>query len=408
MHPRRLAKGVVVLALAGAFGGLLSQGAAAATQARNAMLEARAVVADAALDAVQTARAASDAAEAVTLDHAAVDELAEASAELEELLDEAGALEQSGVLSARTTATTSRSGERGAAGEDAAADEDATSAPVDPSATAPAESAPAESAPAEPAPAEAATTDPAPAAPAPTAADESTRPVVVPPVAGPEDTTTRKLREAVERVVELSEEVAETTQEERERIAAAEKAAAEKAAAEKAAAEAKAKAEAEAKAKAEAEAKAKAEAEAKAKAAQRAAWKSSVNGYANGRIPASVLCAPSFDSSALLRCDAAEDLSALDAAYYEAFGTHLSITSSYRSYSAQVSCRRTKGWLCAAPGTSNHGTGIAVDLGGGIQTFGTKQHKWMQANAAAYGWVHPSWARAGGSKPEAWHWEYTR
>ena len=400
MHPRRLAKGVVVLALAGAFGGLLSQGAAAATQARNAMLEARAVVADAALDAVQTARAASDAAEAVTLDHAAVDELAEASAELEELLDEAGALEQSGVLSARTTATTSRSGERGAAGEDAAADEDATSAPVDPSATAPAESAPAESAPAEsapaePAPAEAATTDPAPAAPAPTAADESTRPVVVPPVAGPEDTTTRKLREAVERVVELSEEVAETTQEERERIAAAEKAAAEKAAAE-------------AKAKAEAEAKAKAEAEAKAKAAQRAAWKSSVNGYANGRIPASVLCAPSFDSSALLRCDAAEDLSALDAAYYEAFGTHLSITSSYRSYSAQVSCRRTKGWLCAAPGTSNHGTGIAVDLGGGIQTFGTKQHKWMQANAAAYGWVHPSWARAGGSKPEAWHWEYTR
>ncbi len=408
MHPRRLAKGVVVLALAGAFGGLLSQGAAAATQARNAMLEARAVVADAALDAVQTARAASDAAEAVTLDHAAVDELAEASAELEELLDEAGALEQSGVLSARTTATTSRSGERGAAGEDAAADEDATSAPVDPSATAPAESAPAGSAPAEPAPAEAATTDPAPAAPAPTAADESTRPVVVPPVAGPEDTTTRKLREAVERVVELSEEVAETTQEERERIAAAEKAAAEKAAAEKAAAEAKAKAEAEAKAKAEAEAKAKAEAEAKAKAAQRAAWKSSVNGYANGRIPASVLCAPSFDSSALLRCDAAEDLSALDAAYYEAFGTHLSITSSYRSYSAQVSCRRTKGWLCAAPGTSNHGTGIAVDLGGGIQTFGTKQHKWMQANAAAYGWVHPSWARAGGSKPEAWHWEYTR
>ena len=405
MHPRRLAKGVVVLALAGAFGGLLSQGAAAATQARNAMLEARAVVADAALDAVQTARAASDAAEAVTLDHAAVDELAEASAELEELLDEAGALEQSGVLSARTTATTSRSGERGAAGEDAAADEDATSAPVDPSATAPAESAPAEpapaesapaeSAPAEPAPAEAATTDPAPAAPAPTAADESTRPVVVPPVAGPEDTTTRKLREAVERVVELSEEVAETTQEERERIAAAEKAAAEKAAAE-------------AKAKAEAEAKAKAEAEAKAKAAQRAAWKSSVNGYANGRIPASVLCAPSFDSSALLRCDAAEDLSALDAAYYEAFGTHLSITSSYRSYSAQVSCRQTKGWLCAAPGTSNHGTGIAVDLGGGIQTFGTKQHKWMQANAAAYGWVHPSWARAGGSKPEAWHWEYTR
>ncbi|UJP41591.1 D-alanyl-D-alanine carboxypeptidase family protein [Cellulomonas palmilytica] len=110
----------------------------------------------------------------------------------------------------------------------------------------------------------------------------------------------------------------------------------------------------------------------------------------------------------MLRCDAAEDLEALDVAYHAAFGSHLSITDSYRSYGAQVTCRATKGWLCATPGTSNHGTGIAVDLGGGIQSFGASQHLWMKEHADEFGWAHPAWARAGGSKPEAWHWEYVR
>ena len=27
-------------------------------------------------------------------------------------------------------------------------------------------------------------------------------------------------------------------------------------------------------------------------------------------------------------------------------------------------------------------------------------------NAMAYGWFHPAWAQAGGSKPEPWHWEF--
>ncbi|WP_197080822.1 D-alanyl-D-alanine carboxypeptidase family protein, partial [Cellulomonas sp. A375-1] len=297
---------------------------------------------------------------------------------------------------------------------------DATTTP-DAAATAPADdaTAPVDGATAEPtAPADGATAEPTtPADPAadPGAADPSSAAdpntpaevvdpadeVVVPPVAGPEDETTRKIREAVARVVELSSEVAETTQETRERIAAEQQAAAEKAAAEKAAAEAAAKAEAEAAAKAAAEAAA-------AKEAERAAWKQSLLGYANGQIPSSALCAPSFDSSALLRCDAAEDLDALDAAYHADFGVHLAISDSYRSYGNQVSCRARKGWLCAQPGTSNHGTGIAVDLGGGIQVFGTKQHAWMQQHAGEFGWVHPAWARAGGSKPEAWHWEYTR
>ncbi|WP_218022711.1 M15 family metallopeptidase, partial [Cellulomonas biazotea] len=141
-------------------------------------------------------------------------------------------------------------------------------------------------------------------------------------------------------------------------------------------------------------------------AAQRAAWKASLLGYANGKIPASALCGVSFDASVQLRCDAAESLEQLNTAYVAAFGTNMTISDSYRSYAGQVACRRTKGWLCAAPGTSNHGTGVAIDFGGGIESFGTKQFAWMKANAGQFSWEHPSWAERGGSKPEAWHWEY--
>ena len=141
-------------------------------------------------------------------------------------------------------------------------------------------------------------------------------------------------------------------------------------------------------------------------AAQRAAWKASLQGYANGKIPQSALCAPAFDGRAQLRCDAAEALSQLDAAYAATFGSHLTVTDSYRSYGGQVACRQQKGSLCARPGTSNHGWGVAVDFGGTAHSFGTDAHNWLLANAGAYGWILPDWAQADGSKPEPWHWEY--
>ena len=95
-----------------------------------------------------------------------------------------------------------------------------------------------------------------------------------------------------------------------------------------------------------------------------------------------------------LRCDAAEQLDVLNAAYQAQFGTDLVVNDSYRSYAGQVACKRTKGYLCATPGTSNHGSGIAVDLGGGIETFGTKQHRWMAAHAPDLSWVPPVVGRA--------------
>ncbi len=125
----------------------------------------------------------------------------------------------------------------------------------------------------------------------------------------------------------------------------------------------------------------------------------------HGQIPASVLCDLGWASDQL-RCDAAAELENLNKAFRAEFGRNLDVVDGYRSYADQVSVAASKGGLAAVPGTSNHGWGQAVDLSGGIQSFGTAEHAWMVANAGKYGWKHPAWAQAGGSKPEAWHWEY--
>lgn len=129
-------------------------------------------------------------------------------------------------------------------------------------------------------------------------------------------------------------------------------------------------------------------------------------GYANGMIPLDVLCSPSWNSRHQARCDAAEALEAMNRAYRAAFGVNMSITSSYRTYEEQVRLKAEKPTLAAKPGTSNHGWGLAIDFGGGINTFGSAQHNWMRANANTFGWFHPRWAQYDGSLPEPWHWEY--
>ncbi|MFC0625743.1 peptidoglycan DD-metalloendopeptidase family protein [Kribbella deserti] len=127
--------------------------------------------------------------------------------------------------------------------------------------------------------------------------------------------------------------------------------------------------------------------------------------FGNGLIPLSELCVVA--NGHRLRCDAAQGFKALSAAYQAHFGRKLCMTDSYRSYDAQVSLYQRKPSLAALPGTSNHGWGIAVDLCGGADRFGTAQHQWLLANAGNFGWKLPRWARQGGSKPEPWHWEFT-
>lgn len=129
-------------------------------------------------------------------------------------------------------------------------------------------------------------------------------------------------------------------------------------------------------------------------------------GFSNGEIPMSALRAISWDPGEHARPDAEQALESMNVAYKARFGVNMSITDSYRTYARQVECLRFQGSLCAKPGYSNHGWGLAIDFGGGINRFGTVQRQWMESNAGSYGWVSPDWAQAGTNKPEAWHWEY--
>jgi LAS superfamily LD-carboxypeptidase LdcB len=132
----------------------------------------------------------------------------------------------------------------------------------------------------------------------------------------------------------------------------------------------------------------------------------SLLGEANGFLPASTLCPLSTGRGHRLRTDAARAFERLQATYASSLGRPMCVTDSYRSYAAQVDVFARKPSLAAVPGTSQHGWGLALDLCGGVQLFGSEAHEWMRANGPAFGWHHPHWARQGGRKPEPWHWEY--
>jgi peptidoglycan DL-endopeptidase CwlO len=125
-------------------------------------------------------------------------------------------------------------------------------------------------------------------------------------------------------------------------------------------------------------------------------------GYADGFIPSSQLCA--IVGGGRLRPDAAAAFDAMSAAYARVFGSNLCVSDSYRSYSQQLRVFRQRPSLAAVPGTSNHGWGLAVDLGCGVQYSRSAQYRWMVENAARFGWVHPAWAFHDPFEP--WHWEF--
>lgn len=133
-----------------------------------------------------------------------------------------------------------------------------------------------------------------------------------------------------------------------------------------------------------------------------AAW----GGYPNGFIPLTALC-PAGVGEHVLRCDASVAFGGLRAAFAAAFGRALCVTDSYRTFASQVRLYGDKPALAAIPGTSNHGWGLAVDLCGGIQSFGSSEYSWMLANAPRFGWSNPLWARQGNGREEPWHWEFT-
>ncbi|WP_088318161.1 M15 family metallopeptidase [Kineosporia sp. R_H_3] len=128
--------------------------------------------------------------------------------------------------------------------------------------------------------------------------------------------------------------------------------------------------------------------------------------WSNGQIATKELCTL-WEPKHMLRADAAVALAKLNIAYKKRFGKDICITDSYRTLSEQRHLKAIKPGLAAAPGTSNHGWGVATDLCGRIEDYGSATYRWMRANAPAYGWENPDWALPGGSGPfEPWHWEY--
>lgn len=128
--------------------------------------------------------------------------------------------------------------------------------------------------------------------------------------------------------------------------------------------------------------------------------------YPNGQIPAAGLCPLVGYPGESLRPSAAAAFNAMSLAYQKVSGVPLCVTDSYRSYVEQVAVKADRGKWAATPGLSQHGFGLALDLCGGVEDFGSPAHLWLKQNAALYGWFHPSWAEPSGSLPEPWHWEY--
>ena len=128
--------------------------------------------------------------------------------------------------------------------------------------------------------------------------------------------------------------------------------------------------------------------------------------YPNGLIPSSGLCPLWGAPGERLAPNAAAAFTALSKAYAAQTGVPLCVTDSYRSLAEQISVKVTHGRFAATPGTSRHGLGRALDLCGGVQDFSSPAHRWMRQNGPLFGWFHPSWAAAGGSLPEPWHFEY--
>ena len=123
----------------------------------------------------------------------------------------------------------------------------------------------------------------------------------------------------------------------------------------------------------------------------------------NGELPSDWLCDVGVGNHKL-RKDAAVAFAKMNAAFKKDTGKDLAITDSYRSLESQVSVAARKPGFAARPGTSNHGWGLALDLGAGTSSGVGEQYDWLVANAGKYGWENPEWAQR--NSYELWHWEY--
>ena len=116
----------------------------------------------------------------------------------------------------------------------------------------------------------------------------------------------------------------------------------------------------------------------------------------NGRLTADELT--SIGGGHELRKDAAAAFRTLEKAAKKADVTW-TVNSAYRDYDAQVAMVEEFGLLseggrAAAPGTSEHGLGLSVDL-----TLDWEEVEWMREHAADHGFAETI-------AEEPWHWTY--
>ncbi|WP_260855633.1 M15 family metallopeptidase [Curtobacterium sp. 9128] len=135
--------------------------------------------------------------------------------------------------------------------------------------------------------------------------------------------------------------------------------------------------------------------------------------YPNGQIPTSELTYVGDSTTGLgkqyLLDDAAAAFSAMAVEFRGAIGHSLTMAEAYRDLDRQqylydgYKAGKPGFNLAATPGTSVHGLGRAVDFSGGVNSYGTAEKNWMNANGPRFGWQ----PRGDGFSPrEPWHFEY--
>lgn len=103
-----------------------------------------------------------------------------------------------------------------------------------------------------------------------------------------------------------------------------------------------------------------------------------------------------------LRPDVAVALARLKTAFQQATGRSLSLTEGWRAMSRTAALHAQNPSVNAAPGSSKHNYGTAMDLSG-MGDPNSPSFRWLVANAPKYDFSWDTGRRIG----EPWHWEYT-
>jgi hypothetical protein len=138
-------------------------------------------------------------------------------------------------------------------------------------------------------------------------------------------------------------------------------------------------------------------------------------GVANGKFPEAALTGLEGQAAHfILWNEAAAGFNLLRKAALQFGFTDPFVVSAYRTWLAQSILKQRfikegRGHQAAEAGTSKHGLAIAIDFHADFldaNINGKSGVDWLNENAYKYGYVHPAWAKIGGSNPERWHWEY--